>query len=82
MLGGNGNIRFGAVVFDKETGRLHCIGETNGQGHVLENLGREPPSLSQKTEDGSRMGLPAQQRPKAYHQNSKGLAKEEAYGVA
>lgn len=77
MLGGNGNIRFGAVVFDKETGRLHCIGETNGQGHVLENLGREPPSLSQKTENRLWIDLPSSQSHKTYHQIYKGVAKEE-----
>ena len=46
----------------KGTGRLYR-GEDEW-GHVLGNFGRQPPSLSESTENGSWMGLPTWQWPK------------------
>ena len=48
-------------------------------GHVPGHFGRQPPSLSVSTENGSWMGLPTWQWPKTYGQGNKGVAQKEAY---
>ena len=48
-------------------------------GHVPGNFGRQPPSLSESTENGLWMGLPTWQWPKTYGQGNKGVAQKEAY---
>ena len=48
-------------------------------GPCTGNFGRQPPSLSESTENGSWMGLPTWQWPKTYGQGNKGVAQKEAY---
>ena len=55
---GGGNLMLWGCFSAKGTGRLHRIeGRMNGAMY-LGNFGRQPPSLSESTENGSWMGLP------------------------
>ncbi len=59
----------------KGTGRLHSIeGRMDGWGHVLQDFGQQPPSLSKSIDDGLWLGLPAWQWHQTHSKGNKGVA--------
>lgn len=67
----------GLLSLIRKQGVFTALGRPMDRAIVLENLGREPPSLSQKTENRLWIDLPSSQSHKTYHQIYKGVAKEE-----
>ena len=74
-----GNLMLWGCFSAKGTGRIPCIERRINGANVPGNFGRQPPSLSESTENGSWMGLPTWQWPKTYSQGNKGVAQKEAY---
>ncbi len=73
---GGGNIMLWGCFSAKGTGPLHHIKGTMDGAMYRQGQGIE---VSQGIENGSRMGIPAWQRPKTHGQSNKGVAQEEAH---